>query len=59
MENLMILQETPADTFNFMLYGFGVILGLMAVFVVSMRIRYRGLARDFDMLRSIEDERET
>jgi len=42
-----------ADTFNYMLAGYVVIFGTMAVYLVSLVARWRRLRRDEQML---EDE---
>ena len=46
--------EGPAQTFNYMLLGYGVILGCIAVLVISMLARYRSLQRDLHMLDELE-----
>ncbi|HEY43867.1 MAG TPA: hypothetical protein G4O11_07795 [Anaerolineae bacterium] len=50
----MLFQLPPADTFDFMVLGFGVILGSMALFLVSLAVRYRNLRRDLDLLEEME-----
>lgn len=46
----MLLQETPVNTFNYMLLGFIAILGIMALFLVSLVVRFRNLYRDLEQL---------
>jgi hypothetical protein len=46
--------EGPAQTFNYMLLGYGVILGCIAVLLISMLARYRSLQRDLHMLDELE-----
>jgi hypothetical protein len=55
-ELIMLFQESPADTFNFMVLGFGVILGSMALFLVSFFIRFRNLRRELEYLEESEVE---
>ena len=50
----MFFQETPADTFNFMVYGFAVILGSIALFIVSLARRFSSLRRDLQVLDELE-----
>ena len=50
----MFLQA-PAETLDFMLMGFAVILGSMGLFVLSLYMRYRGLKQDLEILEEIED----
>ena len=52
----MLFQEAPADTFNFMVLGFGVILGSMALFVISLFVRFRNLRREMEYLKETEGE---
>lgn len=52
----MYLLDGPADTFNFMLLGFAVILGTMALFIVSLVVRFRNARRDLELLGEIEAE---
>lgn len=49
----MFLQA-PADTFNFMLLGFAVILGTMGLFIISLVMRFRSLKKDLEVLEEIE-----
>jgi hypothetical protein len=50
----VILQEPPADTLNYMILGFAVILGTMAVFVASLIVRFRNLHREVELLDELE-----
>lgn len=51
----MLLQQGPADTMNFMIMGFAVILGTMALYIVSLRVRLQNLRKDQAVLDEIED----
>jgi hypothetical protein len=53
----MLLLEAPADTFSFMLLGFGVILGTMALFLVSLLVRFNNLSRDFKLIEDLEADK--
>ena len=46
----MLLQETPVNTFNYMILGFSAILGIMALFLISLVVRFRNLYRDLEQL---------
>lgn len=46
--------EGPAQTFNYMLLGYAVILGCMAMLVTGMVVRYRALKRDLRVLQDLE-----
>lgn len=50
----MFLQEVPADTLDFMLYGFVVILGTMGGFILSLITRFRNLRKDLEVIEEVE-----
>ncbi|HEY46462.1 MAG TPA: hypothetical protein G4O14_06730 [Anaerolineae bacterium] len=52
----MLIQPPPAETLDYMVLGFTVILGSMALFIVSLVVRYRNLKRDLDLLEEMESE---
>lgn len=54
----MFIQEAPADTFGYMVFGYGVILVTMALYIVSLRVRSKNLQKDLELLTEIEVERE-
>jgi hypothetical protein len=54
--DFMFLQGTTVDTFNYMLMGFSVILGVMFLFIVSLIVRFRNLEKELEILFEIEDE---
>jgi Na+-transporting methylmalonyl-CoA/oxaloacetate decarboxylase gamma subunit len=55
----MFLQEAPANTFNYMVLGFGVIFVVMSLFIVSLVVRFRNLSRDLELLDDIDDKEQT
>ncbi|MFQ5942472.1 MAG: hypothetical protein ACE5JF_02855 [Anaerolineales bacterium] len=46
----MYLQDAPAETFNYMAFGFVVILGSMGLYLLSLFNRYRNLERETELL---------
>ena len=52
----MFLEAATADTFEFMIYGFAVILGTMAIYFASLIVRFRNLARDIHVLEEVTSE---
>ncbi len=50
----MMLQEPTPDTIGYMLFGYGVILGTMALFVLSLISRFRNLRKDLELLEEIK-----
>lgn len=51
----MLFQQGPADTINYMIMGFAVIFGTMALHIVSLIVRFQNLRRDQAVLDEIED----
>jgi len=50
----MMLQEATPDTIGYMLFGYGVILGTMSLFVLSLVSRYRNLRRDLELMDELQ-----
>jgi len=46
MEKVMIFQDAPANTMNYMIAGFSVIFGVMLAYVVSLVVRRQRLLRE-------------
>ncbi len=51
----MFFQEVPPDTLNYMILGFSVIFGGMALNLISMFVRKRNLEQDLETLRDLEE----
>jgi hypothetical protein len=51
---LFLLQEGPAQTANYMVAGYVVIFGAMALYLVSLILRRRNLKQDLEMLQEME-----
>jgi hypothetical protein len=52
----MSLLQAPAETFNFMVLGFSVILGMLFLYVLSLAVRFRNSERDLKLLQEVEVE---
>jgi hypothetical protein len=50
----MFLQDAPADTVNYMVLGYAVILGTIGLYLISLAVRWRNAVRDERMLEEIE-----
>lgn len=53
---LPLLQEAPPDTFGYMLFGFAVLLGLPALYLLSWFVRRRNLERDLETIEDLARE---
>ena len=51
-----LLQEAPAETTGYMIAGYGVIFGVMLLYVASLYIRKRNLLQDLDVLEEMEGD---
>lgn len=54
--SILLMQQGPADTTNFMWLGFGVIFGVIILYVASMYMRAANLKRDLALLEELEAE---
>jgi formylmethanofuran dehydrogenase subunit B len=55
---MMYLQEAPAETFNYMAFGFTVILGTMGLYILSLINRFRNVERDMELLDQLNTKAE-
>lgn len=49
-------MEGPANTLNYMLLGYGVIFGIMFLYLASLVVRWRNLKQDEQMLEDLEEK---
>jgi hypothetical protein len=56
MNWLILLQEGPAETTDYMILGFVVIFGAMLAHVVSLWVRRRNLQKDIELLDQLEKQ---
>ena len=49
-------MEGPANTLSYMLLGYGVIFGIMFLYLVSLVVRWRNLKQDEQMLEDLEEK---
>jgi len=53
---MLSAQITP-DTVKYMLAGYSVIFGVMAVYLVNLFLRWRSLQRDLQMLEEMQEKK--
>jgi hypothetical protein len=51
---LPALQDTPAETTGYMIAGYLVIFGLMAIYILSLYIRWRNLRQEAALYEDLE-----
>ena len=56
MNWLLLLQEGPAETTDYMILGFVVIFGTMLAHVISLWVRQRNLEKDIELLEQLEEQ---
>ncbi len=49
-------MEGPANTLSYMLLGYGVIFGIMLIYLVSLAVRTRNLKQDEALLQELDKE---
>jgi hypothetical protein len=52
----MNLLQAPAETFNYMVLGFSVILGVTFLYILSLVVRIRNLKRDLPLLQEVDEK---
>jgi hypothetical protein len=55
----MSLLQAPAETFNYMVLGFSVILSAILLYILSLVVRFRNLKRDLLILEEIKTKEES
>lgn len=50
----MLLQEGPAETTGYMIFGFSIIFGTMIIYLFSLFSRWRNLKKDKELLEELE-----
>lgn len=53
----MLFQQGPAETTNFMIMGFVVIFGVMALHVWSLNSRRKNLEKDIELIEELNKEK--
>ena len=55
---LFLLQDGPAETTGYMIAGYAVIFGVMAIYLASLWLRRRNLHQDLDTLEDLQETRQ-
>ncbi len=51
---ILLLQQAPAETTNYMIAGYAVIFSIMLLYVISIFVRRRNLRRDLEILTEVD-----
>ncbi len=52
----LILQQGPADTTDYMIFGYAVIFGVMLLYLISLILRRRNLKQDMELIEELNKE---
>ena len=52
----MFFAQAPVETTGYMIAGYAVIFGVMALYLISLIVRRRNLERDLEVLEDLENE---
>jgi hypothetical protein len=58
MSFYLLFQEGPAETTAYMIAGYAIIFGVMALYVASLMIRSRNLKQDLEVLAELGEDAE-
>jgi CcmD family protein len=53
---LTLLQEGPAETTNYMIFGYAVIFGTIFLYIASLYLRRRNLQQDLETMKDWQEE---
>jgi CcmD family protein len=51
-----LFQEGPAQTTNYMIFGYAVIFGAIFLYIASLYLRRRNLQQDLEAMKDIQEE---
>lgn len=51
----LILQQGPAETTNYMVFGYLIIFGSMLLYVISLYLRQRSLKQDLTLIEDLQE----
>jgi len=49
-------QEGPAQTTNYMIFGYAVIFGAIFLYIASLYLRQRNLQQDIEAMKDLQEE---
>ena len=52
----LLHAQGPIETTNYMIAGYAVIFGVMALYLISLVVRRRNLLRDLELLEELEKQ---
>ncbi|MGW8252054.1 MAG: hypothetical protein ACWGO1_15545 [Anaerolineales bacterium] len=52
----LILQQGPAETTDYMIFGYIVIFGVMLLYIASLYLRRRNLKQDMQLIEELNTE---
>ena len=55
---MLLLQDVPANTTAYFIAGYAVIFSVMALYILSIYLRYRNASQELDILVDLEEKQE-
>jgi hypothetical protein len=52
---MLLLQDTPADTTAYFIAGYAIIFGVMALYILSIYFRSRNSKQELEILKELEE----
>lgn len=52
----LFLQQGPAETTNYMIFGYVVIFGAILLYVLSLYLRQRNLKQDMELIDELKEK---
>jgi hypothetical protein len=56
---MLFLQDAPANTMAYFIAGYAIIFGVMALYILSIYLRYRNSSQELEILKELEDHQDS
>ncbi len=56
---MLFLQDAPANTTAYFIAGYAIIFSVMALYILSIFLRYRNASQELDILIDLEEKQES
>lgn len=55
---MLLLQDAPLNTTAYFIAGYAVIFSVMALYILSIFLRFRNASQELEILKDLEDKQE-
>ena len=56
---MLFLQDAPANTTAYFIAGYAIIFSVMALYILSIYLRYRNSSQELEILKDLEDHQDS